>query len=188
MNWLNKAFLTLASVSLMAGAAHAESYLHHIIEVPSSSVSNYSYPVIEVGDAKNFKLTVENPYPNTAVIEFPDSGASYYLPWFSSTTVPVDISKQPVNFVIKHGYYSGSGAYSSVASGAIGMSSAVADAQAAAGASASLASFLDNSKVTLDDLIRRNQYVAAAGSAFDQDEEGLVYGPAPSRRYVRGYW
>jgi hypothetical protein len=185
---VNKAVLAMLAASVAMSAAYADSYLHKIIEVPAASVSNYTYPVIPVADAKTFKLTVENPYPNTATIEFPDSGESYYLPWFSSVTVPVDLSKQPVNYVIKHGYYSQNGQYASVAGGAIGVSSAIASAQAAAGASASLAAFLDNSKATLDDLIRRNQYVATGGDAFAQDDADLNYQPVYTKRYVRGYW
>jgi hypothetical protein len=188
MKWLNSALLALVGVSVLAGTVQAESYEHQIIEVPGPSVSNYIYPAINIGDAKNFKLTVENPSPNTATIEFPDLGTSYYLPWHSSVTVPVDVANQPVKYIIKHGYYGESGNFSQVATGSIGVSSAIADAVAMAGASASLAAFLDNSKATLDDLVRRNQYVAQAGSAFDQDDEGLNYRSYTPSKYVRGYW
>jgi hypothetical protein len=196
MKLFSKALLTVVGVavagaSVMASSAFADSYLHKIIEVPADSVSNYSYPAIEVGEAKSFALTVENPYPTSAVIEFPELGTSQYLPWFSSTTVPVDVSKQPVKFVIKHGNYGGNAAFAHVATGEIGVSSSIAEAIAAAGNSATLGAFLDNAKVSLDDLVRRNQYVAEASDPFAQDEEGLVYrSPAytPSKRYVRGYW
>jgi hypothetical protein len=190
MKLFSKALLAVVGAGVLASSAFADSYMHKIVQVPADSVSNHTFPAIEIGEAKSFGLTVENPWPTSAIIEFPELGTSQYLPWFSSTTIPVDVSKQPVKYIIKHGNYAADGQFAQVASGEIGVDPAIAQAIAAAGQSATLAAFMDNAKVTLDDLVRRNQYVADASDPFAQDDEGLVY-KSPTytnRRYVRGYW
>jgi hypothetical protein len=152
--------------------------------VPDNNVSDYQFAPLAIGDAKEFALVVENPYPATAEISFPDQGKTYFIPWFSSRTIPLDVTNQPVKFVIKHGYYQNAVAY-----GSIGAS---ASASASAGASASLASFLESSKSTLDDLIARNSVVAYAGGELGQQDDADLryYTPVykPAKTYVRGYW
>ncbi len=181
-------------LAVTVGAALADTPLTRTFLVVPEAYQEKPLPGKIVPDVANFALVVENPSKTTARLLIPEAGVDEYIPWASSKTITVDLSKAGVDGKLDYMFKDARGSMdATLATGALYVGS-WSKAYHSDYDSASFNARMARSQQTLVELMRRNQVVERVdGLTFPQKPDpvytGAVEQPAPKKsKFVRGYW